>query len=283
MKECLVKLYDTFLFGSGPQDLDLLECRLYELGDHDPFHAHVIVEGACTFTGLPKPLYFMENRSRFAPWLDKIRYFPIMPSTSVAGKQPGEAWAREHASRQACGLGLWDAEPDDLVIHGDVDEILTNEAIAEIAAPPVAGYAPWPYKLKLRHFSFAVDWEQPQLWHAPSVGRFGEIASFTDLREGPWPALDLSSLPPDPAGWHLSWLGGPDAMEVKVHSFSHAEQVKDVTAGIRDGRWLEQGRFWPGAQGHESEYQLLARDVDGSWPRWVVERKCPESWFRPRS
>lgn len=272
-----MKIYDTFLLGSGPQDLDLLECRLYELDGHDVVYKHVIVEGLVTFTGLPKPLYYQDHKDRFSRWAHKIRYVPIMPSTAVAGKQPGDAWARENSSRQACRLGLLDAEPDDLIIHGDVDEILSSAAIRDLA---VSDPQPGPFKLKLRHFSFAVDWEQPQPWFAPSVARYSQIGSFTELRENPWHVFPhvghwFS------AGWHLSWLGGADAMEIKVNSFSHTEQAGYITEGIAAGRYLERGEFWPGP-GHETDYQLTPVDVDYSWPRWVAERRCPEVWFRPR-
>lgn len=274
-----MKVYDTFLLGSGPQDLDLLECRLYELGDCGQIYRHVIVEGRLTVTGLPKPLYYAENRERFAAWADKIRYVPILPTTEEPGKEPGEAWAREHSSRQACRSGLWDAEPDDVIVHGDLDEIMTTEAVSEIAVPA----REWaPHKLRQRHFSFAVDWQQPWWWHAPSVARFGQIGSFTVLRESGWPVWEMPS--GEPAGWHLSWLGGPEAMTAKAYSFTHTEVVPMVLEAIASGKFYEQG-MWTGGDPdgvwHDWEH-MAAVDVDETWPRWVYERKCPGIWFRPR-
>jgi hypothetical protein len=271
-----VKIFDAVLFGSGPQDLDVLECRLWEMGDCG-IYAHVIVEGTLTFQGEPKPLWFQENAARFARWADRIRYVPVTPSTVFPGKQPGDAWAREHYSRNACRSALFDAEPDDLIIHGDVDEILHADAVREL--PGLAAMlGNGPCKLELRHFAFAVDWEMPWRWHAPSVAKFGQVSDFTGLRESDWPVVHFAG--PQVAGWHLSSLGGPDAIRTKIRSFSHGEVVPYYTDEVCLRSW-ERGEFWDSGTGRT--VQLTPVDVDGSWPGWVGERCCPQSWFRPRA
>jgi beta-1,4-mannosyl-glycoprotein beta-1,4-N-acetylglucosaminyltransferase len=273
-----MKVWDTVLLGSCPEDLDMLECRLREM-DQPEIYRHVIVEGDLTFTGVPKPLYYAENQERFAPWADRIRYVSITPGTLVPGKEPGEAWAREHASRQACRAGLGDAEPDDLIIHGDVDEILTSEAVAEIASRPS-----WhgPVKLLLKHYSFAVDWKQPWLWPAPSVAALKHVGSFTDLRESGWPAWDLPS--GNPAGWHLSWMGGPEAHRAKARSFAHTEAAQMILEAVESGKFYEQG-LWHGHDPFGKFYDwepMIATGPDEPMPRYVSDGLCPRSWFRPR-
>ena len=268
----MTRVYDTFLF-SG--ELDMLECRLTELQDCD-IYRHVIVEGTTTFQGGPKPLYYPEHRARFTPWADRIRYVAMTPSTDHPGKQPGEAWAREHSSRQATWKGLQDADPGDVVIHGDVDEIPSPEAVKLL---PALHHT--PCKLALRWAHFAVDWLTPWVWPAPSIMRFGQVGDFTFLREHGWPIADLGV----PAGWHLTWLGGPDAIVRKVNSFSHTERIEEITAGAKEGKYYERGLLWAGGIPDGTihpETQLAAVDVDDSWPRWVYERKCPDNWFRPR-
>jgi hypothetical protein len=255
----------------------MLECRLTEMGRPE-IYRHVIVEGTCTFTGQPKPLYYAESRDRFEPWADKIRYVVITPGTDVPGASPGEAWAREGSSRESCRAGLGDAELDDLIIHGDVDEILTAEAVTEIAGFSLPG----PVKLNLRHFSFAVDWEQPWVWHAPSVARLSQIGSFSDLRYHGHPDYALPS--GRPAGWHLSWTGGPEAHRVKARSYAHTEAAQMVLDAVESGKFYEQG-LWHGHSPDGKFYDwepMIAADVDETWPRYVYERKCPANWFRPR-
>ncbi len=281
-----MKIYDTLIFAGIGTELDLLECRLRELDDTD-IYRHVIVEGSLTHQGRPKPLYFQENAERFAPWMDRIRYIAFEPSTDVPGRDPGPDWAREHSSRMACWRGLEDAGPDDLILHGDLDEIPSREAVASLhehAAEVV------PCKLLLRFFMFAVDWEVPWPWHAPSVTKLRQLSgsgSFTDLRYTGWEDYPFVQ----PAGWHLTWLGGEQAAREKVHAFSHREAIPETEDGLAAGRYLSRGLWWPGS-GRTGETQFTAVDVDATWPEWIAkswdpEREkpvgpAPDIWFRPR-
>jgi len=109
-----MRVFDCFTFFN---ELDVLELRLRELNDLvDRF---VLVEGDQTFTGKPKPLIFDQNKDRFERFLPKIAHvkfvdFPV---------EPVSPWTRETLSRQAIMLGLFEAEPNDLVLISDVDEI----------------------------------------------------------------------------------------------------------------------------------------------------------------
>ena len=65
----------TWSLTSFFNELDVLEIRLAEL---DPVvDVFIIAEAAKTHSGEHKPLYFQENRERFAPWLDKIRHIVV--------------------------------------------------------------------------------------------------------------------------------------------------------------------------------------------------------------
>jgi hypothetical protein len=271
-----VKIYDTFLFGAGEAELDILECHLYELED-SPVYRHVIVEGTCTFQGNDKPLWFEERRERFSPWLDRIRYIPFTPTTFEPGKEPGDAWAREHSSRQAVLRGLVDAEPGDIIIHGDADEFLSPWAFEPLSRMPLVT----PVKFNLDWAMFAVDWMVPWPWAAPSAVRWEWLArtkNLTLMREYGWPVAELGRRC---SGWHMNWLGGHEAMRAKVNAFSHAEQVPEVEAGIVAGKYYEGGLLWAGGD-RPGETQLHAVDVTEAWPRWVREGRCPAEWFRPR-
>ena len=74
---------DAIIFST---ELDLLQLRLAELVDVvDKF---VIVESAFTFMGKPKPLTFQENRSLFAPWMEKISYHQVQGRPLSPGEDP---------------------------------------------------------------------------------------------------------------------------------------------------------------------------------------------------
>ena len=95
-----MRVFDTFLFCD---ELDLLEVRLLELHDH--VYRFVLVESPLTFQGNPKPLYYADNKERFATYADKIIHV-IADLDSL-----GEGMAREHAQRNATWQGLGDYEP----------------------------------------------------------------------------------------------------------------------------------------------------------------------------
>lgn len=283
-----MRIFDTFLFSGIGTELDLLECRLTELEDSG-IYRHVIVEGRLTFQGRPKPFTLEENWPRFERWRNQILYVQHMPVTSEPGKEPGDAWAREHSSRQVTleALQTLEAEPGDIVLHGDVDEIPFREAIWSLAehADEIT-----PCKLQARWANFAVDWLMPPQypWTAPSVMRFGQLSNFTQLREHGWPVWPYAR----PGSWHLTWLGGPEAIAEKVGCFSHPEAAAWISPGNDQGQFYERGVNWAAAD--RPEVQQIAVDVDETWPRWIwqswdPERKCrrpegpaPAVWFRPR-
>ncbi len=69
--------YDVFRFFN---ELDLLELRLNILDAHVDYF--VLVEATKTFSGLDKPLYYQENKERFAKWNHKIIHHIITLSLS---------------------------------------------------------------------------------------------------------------------------------------------------------------------------------------------------------
>jgi len=120
-----VRIFDTFPFDA---ELDLLEHRLaetYELVD-----VFVLVEAAQTFSGRPKELTFARNRERFAWAAAKLRHITL---DQLGGP---ERSPRERAAiqRDAVRLGLRDADPDDVVLLFDVDEIASPSLLQRLRA-----------------------------------------------------------------------------------------------------------------------------------------------------
>jgi hypothetical protein len=260
-------IYDTFMFGD---ELDMLEMRLMELGDHPV--QHVLVEARVDHQGTPKPLHYAENRERFAPWKDRITHIIAegLPSVSEAP----DPWSREHAQRENIWRGLTAAKPDDVVLLCDVDEIPSAAALAIQPQGMVT--------LNMRLAMFAADW----VWHEPAriavAGRYSDLGCLWMHRNnGPRSTYPLA----DDAGWHFSWLGGPGAIDVKARKHCHLELNQMILDGNAAGEWYEQGWTWHGQDIYPPQ-RLTTRmdpvDVDGTWPRYIRERLCPPSWFRPR-
>ena len=110
-----MKIYDCFPFFN---ELELLELRLASL--YDVVDRFVIVEADKTHANVPKPFNFYEHIHDYEKYLPKINY--IMDTSVVEYKGAGD-WSIENNQRNNIAKGLTDAEPDDLIIIGDVDEI----------------------------------------------------------------------------------------------------------------------------------------------------------------
>ncbi|KAG9073153.1 hypothetical protein KI688_000940 [Linnemannia hyalina] len=77
------KVYDAVIFSV---ELDMLEIRMREL--YDVVDHFVILESSRTFTGIPKPAVFQENRERYSFAEDKIIYKLVPLRELVPGEAP---------------------------------------------------------------------------------------------------------------------------------------------------------------------------------------------------
>ena len=256
--------YDTFPYAG---EADILECRLRELEDLD-IH-HVIVEAAVTHRGDPKPFTFIEDEARFKPWWGRITYVRVAASALPSVEENPDPWSREWAQREFCHRGLEEvpgAKPDDYVLHGDADEIPAPGALKALEMKDL----PWPAVFEMRLCQYAADWVHPEPWHGTIRTRWRSAGSFAQLR------TLRNQLPTIMAGGsHLSWMGGTEAHIRKLGLHCHLEMTQATETALRSGEWLRTGQ-------HSDGRKLIPVDVDETWPRWVYERKCPESWFRPR-
>jgi beta-1,4-mannosyl-glycoprotein beta-1,4-N-acetylglucosaminyltransferase len=117
---------DLFYFNN---ELDILEIRLNILDKHvDKF---VLIEARETFSGVPKPLYYLENKQRFAQWNDKIIYHiaedtPELRKQAILSPNTGDGehyWIREFIQKENAKEALKFCDDNDLVFISDVDEI----------------------------------------------------------------------------------------------------------------------------------------------------------------
>jgi hypothetical protein len=242
-------------------ELDMLECRLTEMQDWPV--VHVLVEAAVSHRGDPKPLWYAKCRDRFAAWEARIVYVEAkLPSREEA---PGmDPWDREHSQRDAAGPVLdMGADPQDLVLIADVDEI-PSRAVLEVRPSPALS-------VTQKVAAFAVDWLFPSPEPTSVLVRAGVVNGQLAL------ARDARHLYPSlpEGGWHLSWLGGDEAIRRKTAAHCHREYDEALLRGVSSGLLYERGRGVWGAD-------LVPAEVDETWPRWVYERRCPEGWFRPR-
>lgn len=254
-----MKIWDTFILND---ELDVLECRLREL-ENTPVWRHVIVEAAVDHRGRPKPFYYADSKERFSAWKDRIVHVAVSEAGLPSYAQNSDPWSREHAQREHARTGLYRADPHDVVLHGDADEIPSAEAVKAVGEGFLGA-------LEQQLLLYAVDWLHPVGWRGTIAARSGNVGSFAGLRD------QRNRLPHRPgSGWHLSWLGGVEAQRRKLGVHCHLEMTPQVEHDIATGRFYREGV-------HSDGVKLVPVDVNGSWPKWVAERRCPPSWFRPR-
>ena len=105
-----MKTYDLLPFFN---ELDILEMRLQELWNTvDHF---VITESNLSHSGKPKEYILLDNWEKFKPYADKIRHIKVedMPETT-------DSWVRERHQRREGTRGLYDLQPEDIVIVGEI-------------------------------------------------------------------------------------------------------------------------------------------------------------------
>lgn len=251
------RVWDTFLFAD---ETDLLECRLTELDD--AVYRHVLVESPVTFLGKPKPLHYLENQDRFAPWKDKIVH--VVADLNGCG----DHLARAAASREAVWQGLDGLRNDDILLLSDADEIPRADVLQ--AAPG--------HVLAMRSHPLAVNLLEPGWWGGTmaTVGQYhGSMQQLRDARQAPGqrPLADAVGWPMV-AGWHFTWLGGPEAIRTKITSYTYPEESALIAAGPER---MYRDRISPASGGGH----LLEVVIDGSWPRFMQERQGPASWYWP--
>jgi len=112
------KVYDCFCYFN--EDM-LLQLRLETLWDYVDYF--VISEASYSHTGIDRDVNF--DRKKFSKYMSKIRYVRL----DERPKGENDFWKNENFIRNNIINGLFDAEPDDLILISDLDEIPNPENI----------------------------------------------------------------------------------------------------------------------------------------------------------
>ncbi|MFK7945132.1 MAG: hypothetical protein AB8B85_19770 [Paracoccaceae bacterium] len=231
------KVFDCFLFY---RELDLLEIRLAELGPRvDRF---VLVEATVDFAGNPKPLYYHDNKDRFADWEDRIEH--VIVDTEPAA--PEVRWARQRYQRDQFLHGLSDAAPDDIVMVSDLDGIPRPEALNQ--AVGLLTTAPGAIVMMMHAHHYRVDlrgreralattrmvrrrhFQVPHLVRQFKRAYWKSAPAWADQIPFGYHSLRASGRPlrrhviPN-AGWHLTSVGAADFATAKLTAFAPDERL----------------------------------------------------------
>lgn len=207
-----MKIFDAFMFFN---ELDLLEIRLEELyNDVDYF---ILCESTKTHQNKNKPLFFQENKKRFERFLPKIIHHVFEPQIYPY------AWYIENEQRNQLKNANFQIEEEDLFLLSDGDEIVSSDLIKFLRQNKSKIVDPHTCLMQMSYYYINSVIEEP--WHHKNWK--GTVVLpykyFNHESLNYWRSLK-DSLPNIPnAGWHFSFIGGPEKVKTKIESYAHSE------------------------------------------------------------
>lgn len=216
-----MKIYDCFPFFN---ELDLLEIRLNEL--YDTVDYFVIVEGEKTHQNNPKPLYYLENKDRFAKFHDKIVHVVVDAAAFTESSSHNEDISYNAIMH---GLEQTNASDDDIVIIDCADEIIKPEVITELAntytRPVFIEVHNFCYYLNTQFAEGDVCWWAGPLISVEHLKQFnGHVKRCLEWgRSRINPASSEVTQIPLPHGWHFTFMGSAKDVRNKATSYIHTE------------------------------------------------------------
>ena len=119
------KIYDCFPFFN---ELDLLEIRLNYLDSVVDYF--VLCESEITFSGLPKKLFYQENKDLFKKFEHKIIH--VVVDDTPAEYIKFDPFRTDQHQRNSVAKGLNNCNDDDIIITSDLDEFPNIEIIKDL-------------------------------------------------------------------------------------------------------------------------------------------------------
>ena len=217
-------LFDCFLYFNEKELLELRYNMLKDIVD-----GFIITDADRTFKGDKKPFTCVETLEELGIPQDKVQVLHV----ELPGPEEfPDPWLREYAQRDALAVGMRMTPPDSVFFFSDVDEIPKPEALIEGAK--LAKEAPDRcVRLSMPMFYGRADLrvmdpngddsKAPNNWVCGTFVLSEHLKGDTlsQIRRNPNDVIYGHC----DAGWHFSWMGGPDRLKRKVQSFSHCYDV----------------------------------------------------------
>jgi beta-1,4-mannosyl-glycoprotein beta-1,4-N-acetylglucosaminyltransferase len=217
-------IIDVFPFFN---ELDLLEIRLNIL--KGVVDKTILVEAESTFMGNYKALYYDSNLPRYSGF--NITHL-VVPASEM--NKLSDAWAREEYQRNYVMKDLEKiASGNDLILFSDVDEIPRPEIVDNLDE---CWWGNGILRLEQAlHYYYlngyiSSDWDNAVAFRYNKLQEIKDLASMRTVRRD-------NTITIKEAGWHFSYLGGVQAIQHKMESFSDAEFN---TLEFRDASHLEE-------------------------------------------
>ena len=261
-----MKIYDCFTFY---HELDLLELRLATLYDHvDHF---VLVEANTTYTSRPKPFFFEDNKERYARWADKIIHIKVedMPGNP-------DAWVNDRFQRDQIYRGIVDADPTDLIMVSDLDEIIRPEAVEHMRNSTASLFG---LRMPIYNFKFnymKLDPDRYNIW-----GMAGHRSYFEDIKPDAFRQLRFQFFGHpyqynqngieiiEHGGWHFGYMGDKNWLLDKARSFAHQEiNTPEFFAQLDVDKSIAERKEWDRTK--SNQYEIV--ELNDYFPEYIRGR-----------
>jgi len=255
-------IYDCFQYFNEDHMVDLRLNILDKYVDH-----FVISESTKTHQGKTKKINF--KISNFPKFRKKIIFVEANYEKKIFFEKHtgGESPIEQH-QRNCLLNGIKNADPNDLIILSDSDEIPDLTKIAEIKKNKkfiAFSQKMFMYKLNLQNL-------QESNWIGSKITKKKYINTMQSLRDlkfknYPFWRFDKRSLQIIDGGWHFSFLQTPDEILNKINSFSHGEFNKGITHKDIEEKILKNEDIF------NRGFKLKKIEIDQSFPDYILENK----------
>lgn len=241
-----MKIFDCFMYYNEDTILDLRLNYLNHFVDH-----FVIVESTFNHRGEKKKLNF--NINKFSNFKKKIKYFILDGQPKNIDKIKNEdteqeksvkyilnGYKRDHFQRNYILNGINDADPEDLIIISDIDEIPNLNKINIDAVKNKLIF----FNQKMCYYKFNL-YQKNYNWTGTKACKKKNLISpqwLRDIKTKKYPIWRLDALFSKKkysdiyfvknGGWHFSYLNTPKLIEEKLRSYTHHREYDLNPMGI---------------------------------------------------
>jgi hypothetical protein len=256
-----MKVYDCFPFFN---ELDVLEIRLKELWNSVDYF--VISEANMSHSGKLKDFIFLDHKSRFKPYMEKIKHVKIedMPDTQ-------DSWVRERFQRHCLTRGLENISPEDIIITSDCDEIPRAEAV-DLIKTDENDYD--RYILTIPMFQYKINYMKIFERSKQRNIIVTRSRAYTDAQQEreytfPWIAKPQDTVCVDHGGWHFTYFGDDKNAIVKIQNFAHTETDRKDLIEKHNIEWMVKNKYGHHGPNHQERFEIVV--VDDYFPRSIFE------------
>lgn len=243
-------------------ELDILKLNLSIMSPHvDKF---IICESKTTFSGYRKPLYFFQHQRYVSPWWSQIEHYVIPDEFTPeeignAQRSPNTVgarhWKNEFLQKESLQKAMIEAgvKDDDLVIVGDVDEIVDM---------PIAFNPDQVTKIKLKVYAYYLNNRSDEQFWGPIITPYKNLKGqcLNHIRSSSHVKTK------EEYGWHMTSMGGLKEVQRKLNdSYTTESYNTAVVQAMLPKR-------------HKEGLDYLGRDFrfkidETEWPQFLKEHR----------